>query len=955
MLTYEKIGPPEKALSQPFARHDMSELLQLPAIDEPISKNINAIRKIFEESDSARESFANTIVFLLSNKLLSGSNLELLYQWISEHLEIEALAQFLRSGECKAEAVIEELFKLAIDSDNIRLTKRLLAVGIDIRKNYFPTDHHFQLMGTPLWRACMHGNSRLTRVLLEYMRHTYDLPENYYHPLVSEVFIGLSANNAEDGYELLQILFDLGATAETGELHRALIESIAIGSVNMVDLLLKAGAHPQKTPSVKDPPVFSILRALRHGVETDTVIEMIVLLLDAGACIKSLSLSGRSLFDEALMQGNIDLIRFLYVRGARLTKNGIQGPLKGLPRDLHHTAVDFLLTTMTEVTAIYIEVVVRSSDIRILKETMLSSKPGLPRSMRQGVALAIAISLDKHEFIDYLFDLGAVLPALWFSSYTREAILHLCYSGNLSTLEKVLEKHVQDIDEINNLLRDSLTDAIDGGSVAIIKLIFSLGLDPEKVTMSLIEKSLEQKNSKVAKVLVAAGVPVQTWANATFTAYNSIEININFPEFQGYISVLPKAVELGDHELVQSILNTGADVDACDENGRTALAVAVRMKDEEMLRTLIENNADINNPVAKIFGDSALHAAMQMRNLRLVQYLLANGADPNQEDVLDEAVLGDVQLLAELLTSGTFNPRKWKRGGSRALCQAIALRDIQKIELLLINNANPNVFVRDIPSIILTNLDSNIMSNISNLPTSNAAKGSAEQELRGISALGAAIILDTSANLDILQAILNQKVNLNGPALGYCGLYSQDCSAKLSPLLTAILRGNAAVVNKIVAAGAEINPILFPSVMYTPLQFAARLGQLDMVCFLLRLGAKVNAPGVKDFGARAIQCAAMSGSIDIAKLLISEGADVNSSSPGYGGRTALEGAAENGRIDMLQLLLESGALITGDGNRQYENSIGIAEAMGHIAAARLLQQHRMFSDIVDISMLDNTE
>ncbi|KAF6828891.1 ankyrin repeat-containing domain protein [Colletotrichum musicola] len=74
----------------------------------------------------------------------------------------------------------------------------------------------------------------------------------------------------------------------------------------------------------------------------------------------------------------------------------------------------------------------------------------------------------------------------------------------------------------------------------------------------------------------------------------------------------------------------------------------------------------------------------------------------------------------------------------------------------------------------------------------------------------------------------------------------------------------------------------------TPLQVAARMGDMDLLDRLIRLGASINAPPYFKSGATALQAAAIQGFFGIVQKLLNLDADPNASGAELNGRTALE-------------------------------------------------------------------
>ena len=90
------------------------------------------------------------------------------------------------------------------------------------------------------------------------------------------------------------------------------------------------------------------------------------------------------------------------------------------------------------------------------------------------------------------------------------------------------------------------------------------------------------------------------------------------------------------------------------------------------------------------------------------------------------------------------------------------------------------------------------------------------------------------------------------------------------------MNGNAAMIEKLVQAGADANKPL-SELGETPLMMASRTGNLEAVKTLLRHKAAVNAKEITR-GHTALMWAATEGHTDVVKELVANGADVNARS-----------------------------------------------------------------------------
>ena len=98
--------------------------------------------------------------------------------------------------------------------------------------------------------------------------------------------------------------------------------------------------------------------------------------------------------------------------------------------------------------------------------------------------------------------------------------------------------------------------------------------------------------------------------------------------------LLREASEVGNVTVVRRVLAEGANVDAGDHIGRTALMWAVEKGCEEVVRVLLEAGAAPNN--RDNLGRTALHGTTSVPIARL---LLEAGADPSLRDITGRTVL----------------------------------------------------------------------------------------------------------------------------------------------------------------------------------------------------------------------------------------------------------------------------------------------------------------------------
>ena len=192
---------------------------------------------------------------------------------------------------------------------------------------------------------------------------------------------------------------------------------------------------------------------------------------------------------------------------------------------------------------------------------------------------------------------------------------------------------------------------------------------------------------------------------------------------------------------------------------------------------------------------------------------------------------------------------------------------------------------------------------------------------------------DTGAVLLLLDSSCNVN-HINFPTSLYDGIdkdqvfnknsyaFSLSRTARISPLVHAVLNGNLAMINAFLRAGADINFVPdCDSVLqgtwvtkdyyaewkfsgwrkhYTALQVAVSVNNMELVRFLLEAGA---SPNTLDNGDTALQIAAKCNNLQMIDLLFYYGANLLAPAYFLSGRTALQAAAENDNMELVELIL----------------------------------------------------
>ena len=420
---------------------------------------------------------------------------------------------------------------------------------------------------------------------------------------------------------------------------------------------------------------------------------------------------------------------------------------------------------------------------------------------------------------------------------------------------------------------------------------------------------------------------------------SGVDINMRYQvegKRGGHTPLMGAVLYLSTPEMIQFLIDSGAEVDAHCDKQATALIFCLGIG-SKVFKTLL--------PVAP--GSTRTDAELDRAKYEIVKVLLNNGADVNwarhESDHSDPA---NRMVRPRDRTDGT-TPLAWylRRGHTMGRRDWICTPEM--VQLLIAHGAEVNVSTTDGETPLMFAVDQG--PEMVQLLLDAGAKIEAEDRA-GMTALSHAAWRENETSLGSAKLLLANGAEINHLSkAGY-------------PLTLACTSGNTSMVELLMEHGADVNP----SGGFTPLMGAARGSQVELIEWLLKegadpnavnrngwtalmeaaelentdgeiiamlieAGAKVNARCAE--GKTALMCALMWAPPATIRQLLDLGADVRMKDED--GSTALMLAVEESSVEVVAMLVEAVAKVDAT-NAEGKSALMWAAKFARPAAVRLL-------------------
>uniref|UniRef100_A0A8C3JGI6 Ankyrin repeat domain-containing protein 17 n=1 Tax=Calidris pygmaea TaxID=425635 RepID=A0A8C3JGI6_9CHAR len=308
-------------------------------------------------------------------------------------------------------------------------------------------------------------------------------------------------------------------------------------------------------------------------------------------------------------------------------------------------------------------------------------------------------------------------------------------------------------------------------------------------------------------------------------------IDIDAQTESNHDTALTLACAGGHEELVQTLLERGANIEHRDKKGFTPLILAATAGHVGVVEILLDNGADIEAQSERT-KDTPLSLACSGGRQEVVELLLARGANKEHRNVSDYTPLslaasgGYVNIIKILLNAGAeINSRTGSKLGISPLMLAAMNGHTAAVKLLLDMGSDINAQIETNRNTALT-------------------------------------LACFQGRTEVVSLLLDRKANVEHRA-----------KTGLTPLMEAASGGYAEVGRVLLDKGADVNAPPVPSSRDTALTIAADKGHYKFCELLISRGAHIDVRNKK--GNTPLWLAANGGHLDVVQLLVQAGADVD--------------------------------------------------------------------------------
>lgn len=521
----------------------------------------------------------------------------------------------------------------------------------------------------------------------------------------SLLHIAVSLNRFEMIDELLERDCDINIQNDYGitPLHSAIHKK----NKEMIQLLIERGAHINKKQKNGMSPL--LLASFSYP-------EIIPYLLEHGATPRIADKTGDTCLHRICRIGDIELARLLIENGADIqaqTKDG-DTPLHAASYHGHLGIVQLLISKHAKLNILdtYEKTPLHEAIIKnhldVVKE-LIRAGASLKTDSKIDL-LRLAISLKHVDIAKYLIQNGA---SIHYQSETRNNLLHIACQFNCREIVPILIEKGINVNQQTNLGLTPLTTAITNGHIDLaIELLTKYKADPTLCNIygenALHYAAAQPNTQKLLFLLEGMDIDSESVLGTTPMMKACVHNRIDALETLYQLGANPNycnkhignlrypimaAIHYENIDALKWLLKHQADSNNSISQ-QTPLIQAIQKNNLEIMDILLENGADIDmqNP----FGIRPLHYAVAHHQNDMVTYLLNHQANPNGGDFsgvtpLMLAILKkNIIAVDMLLEQDNLDINQQSNHSRTALHYAIEQNDIRTVQSLIAKKADIN-------------------------------------------------------------------------------------------------------------------------------------------------------------------------------------------------------------------------------------------------------------------------
>ncbi|WQF88297.1 Putative P-loop containing nucleoside triphosphate hydrolase [Colletotrichum destructivum] len=421
---------------------------------------------------------------------------------------------------------------------------------------------------------------------------------------------------------------------------------------------------------------------------------------------------------------------------------------------------------------------------------------------------------------------------------------------------------------------------------------------------------------------------------------SSGSLNLELEDSEGY-TCLRWAARYGQLKTVEALLKSGADVNAADKDSYTALRWAAHEGYKPIIKSLVHHGASVKTSGRDSW--TLLNWAAQEGQDDMVKFLVKCRVDLDSTDAdgftaLRWAMKYNRSTTAWLLIQARADVNKPDNQGTQPLHAAVqsccgpdsSKASMNLLWLLLENKANVNAQAGKLGQTPLHLAAVGGSSSVVWLLLENGADPR-RLDSKNRTALHCAI---TSKIVAVCRTLLQRDGDYLVHAVDQHGL---------TPLHTAALGGNSAIVSLLLENGADLRRV--DSNRRTALHCAIQGEHAEVCKTLIQRGGNYLVLAVDDEKRSPLHHAASWGNLAIVGMLLDHQAPIDSQDSK--GLTALHVAVSQGYEKVVELLLQRGAGMHIAIAKRKRTAMHIAATLGHLEIVETLLRHGAVVDARD--------